>query len=76
MEGEKIEKLEPNELVQFNKKAIQYAFFLIETKINEIIDTINAMAEEPDQDLEDDDEDDEIPVKLSDLNPAKPPKKK
>lgn len=74
--NEEIEKLNPEELVQFNKKSIQNAFFLIETKINEIIDTINAMVEESDQDLDDDDEDDEIPVKLSDLNPAKPPKKK
>lgn len=72
--GEDIEKLNPEELVQFNKKAIQNAIFLIETKINEIIDVVNTLSEEPELDDEDDDEV-ETPIRLTDINPAKPRKK-
>lgn len=73
---EKIDKLTPEEPVGFNKRSLQNTIFLIETKINEIIDAVNLLLEESDDDMDEDDiEEEETPIKLSDIHLKKPKKK-
>jgi len=75
---EPIEPLEnPEETVSFNIDSIGKRIYLIETKINEIIEVLNALMEPEDHDDEDDEDDGNmIPIKFSDVNPQKPSKKK
>lgn len=64
----KIEKLNTDQEIQFNKVDLNRKVRTLFLKVNEIIDVINEMNEPPymeDYD-EDDEEDDEVPVTLND----------